>query len=135
MAENSESCRVRGGALLVNAGGGRRERRFGGVCCRHAGGREAAWVFVNKIWGFPVLHTLEGIGPRRAIALLLLILERDLRFGIADRENRRSGGPSPCLRIADREAGAAPAPTGVPRSIFFFGRKPHHRAGEAKQNI
>ena len=64
----------------MNAGGGRGERRFGGVCCRHADGREAGCVFVNKGWGFPVMQRLEGIGPRRTVVLLLMMLKRDVRF-------------------------------------------------------
>ena len=63
MAENSESCRDRGGALMVNAGGGRRERQFGVVCCRHAGGREVVGSSSIKV-GFPRCHRpMAGLAP------------------------------------------------------------------------
>ena len=80
MADNSESCRGRG-TVLSNVGGGRRERRFGGVCAAgtRVGGRlvgTQGWVLVNKGCGFPAPQTLEGIGPRRTVLLLLLMLKR-----------------------------------------------------------
>ena len=66
--------------MSVNAGGGRGERRFGGGCCRHTGGREAGRDFVNEGWGFLVTQTLEGVRPRRKVVLVLMMLKRDLRF-------------------------------------------------------
>ena len=80
ISKNSDSCKGRGGALSVDTGGERRDRRFRGVCCRHAGGREAGRVFVNIGWGVPVMQTLEGIGPSRTLRLLLMMLKMDQRF-------------------------------------------------------
>ena len=65
----------------MNAGGRRRERRSGGVCCRHAGGREAGCVFVNK--GFPVPQFHDRNGARRTVVLVLMMWKRDVRFSRA----------------------------------------------------
>ena len=64
----------------MTAGGGRRERRFDGACCKHAGGRGAGWVFGNKGWGFPVPLTHDGGGHRRTVVLVLMMWKRNLRF-------------------------------------------------------
>ena len=78
------------------------------VCCRHAGGREAGWVFGNKGWGVPVTQNLAGIVSRRVVVLLLLLMERNLQF---PRESQIG-------RIADREARAAPAPASLPGGLY-----------------
>ena len=47
------------------------------------GWARGCWVLVNKGWVSQLPQTLEGIGPSRTVVLVLMMLERDLRFSRA----------------------------------------------------